>query len=62
MKRPRCGPASLATWLIEQVREIEEESDALQRQDVLTLREELSLVRSELAKKSEGSRSVTRRT
>ncbi len=44
--------ASLATWLIEQVREIEEESDALQRQDILALREELRLLRSELEKKS----------
>ena len=37
--------ASLATWLIEQVREIEEESDALQRQDILALREEVSRLR-----------------
>ena len=37
--------ASLATWLIEQVREIEEESDALQRQDILALREEVARLR-----------------
>ena len=37
--------ASLATWLIEQVREIEEESEALQRQDILALREEVSRLR-----------------
>ncbi|KQV77071.1 hypothetical protein ASC61_06475 [Aeromicrobium sp. Root344] len=40
--------ASLATWLIEQVREIEEESDALQRQDILALRDEVRRLRGAL--------------
>lgn len=37
--------ASLATWLIQQVREVEEESDAWQRQDLLALREEVNRLR-----------------
>jgi voltage-gated potassium channel len=45
--------ASLATWLIEQVREIEEESEALQRQDILALREEVSRLRLALESTSD---------
>jgi voltage-gated potassium channel len=45
--------ASLATWLIEQVREIEEESDALQRKDILALREEVRQLRLALESKSD---------
>lgn len=40
--------ASLATWLIQEVREIEEESDALQRRDLLALRDEVSRLRQAL--------------
>lgn len=40
--------ATLASWLIEQVREIEAESEAAQRRDILALRQELREMRSEL--------------
>ncbi len=40
--------ATLASWLIEQVREIEAESEAVQRRDILALRQELRDMRSEL--------------
>ena len=40
--------ATLASWLIEQVREIEAESEAVQRRDILALRQELREMRSEL--------------
>lgn len=43
--------ASLAAWLIEQVREIEAESDAVQRQDILAVHDELRELRAELARR-----------
>ncbi|HTN99865.1 MAG TPA: ion channel [Microthrixaceae bacterium] len=43
--------ASLAAWLIEQVREVEAESDAVQRQDILAVHEEVKALRAELAQR-----------
>ena len=40
--------ASLATWLIQQVREIEDESDAVRRHDILALQDEVRQLREEL--------------
>lgn len=40
--------ASVATWLIQQVREIEHESDAIQRHDILALRNEVRQLRAEI--------------
>lgn len=41
--------ASLAAWLIEQVREIEAESDAIQRRDILAVHQEVRELRAQLA-------------
>jgi voltage-gated potassium channel len=41
--------ASLATWLIEKVREVEESADAATRRDLAEIREELRLLRAQLA-------------
>ncbi|MDR7085442.1 voltage-gated potassium channel [Aeromicrobium panaciterrae] len=43
--------ASLAAWLIEQVREIEAESDAIQRRDILAVHEEVRELRAQLAQR-----------
>jgi voltage-gated potassium channel len=40
--------ATLAAWLIQQAREIEDESDALQRRDILALQDEVRQLRAEL--------------
>lgn len=40
--------ASLAAWLIEQVREIEDEAEAVQRRDILVLQDEVRQLRVEL--------------
>ena len=44
--------ASLASWLIERVTEVEEESQAATRRDVVALTEQVSAMREEIARMS----------